>query len=178
MGSRRRRYIRALGADLLLNFSAGDIYGSIDSADLVQVYKCQIQVASMKFSLFDAEEVLIRLGKISRERINELKEKKFFGQPKCHVTKMFIREVKADYTLFFPEKPDNRYLGHRAMLLFKNGGKIIFMLSNTNIFKVTRSFLSKKKHQSLFQNQNEKRLLQITTAKKRQKNKMSSLLRQ
>lgn len=78
----------------------------------------------MKFSLFEAEEILISLGKITRERINELKEKKFFGKPKCHVAKMFIREVNADYTLFFPEKPEGRNFTKVAMRLFKNGGRI------------------------------------------------------
>lgn len=76
----------------------------------------------MKLSLVEAENKLIELGAVTREEIDYLKKKHYYGQKGCKVTRRFEKEVERDFSAFFPAQPDKKSFKQRAYRLFKKGG--------------------------------------------------------
>ena len=73
----------------------------------------------MNISRADAEEKLVKVGRITKEQLNRNGKD---GKNPVRMANLFVDEVKRDFSAFFPAEPDNRYLKRTALKLFESGG--------------------------------------------------------
>ena len=81
----------------------------------------------MSLSLANAEKKLIKRGAVTKEKIEEMakRPRSLNGRDKQWMTKLFLDEVKKDFSAFFPSEPEVDFgnLKKTATKLFKYGGK-------------------------------------------------------